>query len=80
MSDAILSKYCSATIVYWWKGSTSIAILPTSVSNVVGQHDNIENITFIVIFFFYVCNLFMTGENAQLIVVTVKTIVLVWLG
>ena len=25
-------------IDYWWEGSTSIAILPFSASNVVGQH------------------------------------------
>ena len=31
---------------YWWEGSTSTVIPPTSVSNIVGQDDNIEGITF----------------------------------
>ena len=31
---------------YQWEGSTSTVIPPTSVSNIVGQDDNIEGITF----------------------------------
>jgi len=31
---------------YWWEGSTSAAILPTSASDVMGQHNKIGGITF----------------------------------
>ena len=31
---------------YWWEGSTSAAVPPTSASNVVGQPINTEGITF----------------------------------
>ena len=31
---------------YWWEGSTSAAIPPTSASDVVGQHNKIGDITF----------------------------------
>jgi len=30
---------------HWWEGSTSPAISPTSVSDVVGQHNNLRGIT-----------------------------------
>ena len=30
----------------WWKGSVSITMPPTSTSDVMGQHDEIEGITF----------------------------------
>jgi hypothetical protein len=50
MSDAILPDCSSAAICrmgtkltnYWWEGSTSIAILPESASNFVGQHNKIR--------------------------------------
>ena len=31
---------------YWWEGSVSTVIPPTSASDVVGQHNKIEGITF----------------------------------
>jgi len=31
---------------YWWEGSTSTAIPPTFVSDIVGQHNKIGGITF----------------------------------
>jgi len=31
---------------YWWEGSTSTAISPTSASDVVGQRNKIGGITF----------------------------------
>jgi len=31
---------------YWWKGSASTAIPPTSTSDVLGQHNEIEDINF----------------------------------
>ena len=31
---------------YWWEGSTSIAIPPTSTSDIVGQYNKIGGITF----------------------------------
>ena len=31
---------------YWWEGSASTAIPPTSASDVVGQQNQIESITF----------------------------------
>jgi len=31
---------------YWWEGSTSTAISPTSASGIVGQHNKIGGITF----------------------------------
>ena len=31
---------------YWWEGSTSTAIQPTSISDVVGQHNKTVGITF----------------------------------
>jgi len=31
---------------YWWEGSTSTAISPTSASDVVGQHNKIGDINF----------------------------------
>ena len=31
---------------YWWEGSTSTAILPTSTSDIMGQCDKVEDITF----------------------------------
>jgi len=31
---------------YWWKGSSSTAVPPTSASDVVGQHNKIADITF----------------------------------
>jgi len=31
---------------YWWEGSVSTAILPTSASNIMGQHNKIGGITF----------------------------------
>jgi hypothetical protein len=54
MSDAILSDCPSAAICrtatkltnYWRKGSTSTAITPASASEVAGQHNKIQGITF----------------------------------
>jgi len=31
---------------YWWEGSTSTAIPPTSTADIVGQYDKIGGITF----------------------------------
>ena len=31
---------------YWWEGSTSTAVPPTSASDAVGQHNQIGGITF----------------------------------
>ena len=31
---------------YWWERSTSIAIPPTSASNIMGQHNEIGGVTF----------------------------------
>jgi len=31
---------------YWWEGSTSTAIPPTSISGALGQHNKIGGITF----------------------------------
>jgi len=31
---------------YWWEGSASAAILPTTASEVMGQHHKIRDITF----------------------------------
>jgi len=31
---------------YWWEGSTSTAMLPTSTSDIAGQHSKIGSITF----------------------------------
>ena len=31
---------------YWWKGSTSAAVPPTSTSDIVGQHHKIGGIAF----------------------------------
>jgi len=53
MSDTVLSECPSAAICHtgtnvmgcWWEGSTCAAI-PTSTSNVVGQHHKTEGITF----------------------------------
>ena len=53
MSDVILSDCpsaaicCTATNVmgYWWEGSTSTAITPTSASDIVGQYNKIGGIT-----------------------------------
>ena len=54
MSDAILSDCPSAAIChtatnvteYWWEGSTSTAIPPTSVSDVVGRHGKVGGFSF----------------------------------
>ena len=31
---------------YWWEGSTSTAIPPTSASDIVGQHYKVGDVTF----------------------------------
>ena len=31
---------------YWWEGSTSTAISPTSTSDIMDQHSNVGGITF----------------------------------
>ena len=52
MSGTILSDCCFTAIChgggteYWWEGSTSTAIPPTSTSNAMGQHNKIGSITF----------------------------------
>jgi len=54
MSDTILSDYLSAAIChvtakvteYWWEGSTSTAVPPTSASDAMGQHHKIGGIIF----------------------------------
>ena len=51
MSDTTLSESPSAAIChtateYWWKGTTSTAISPTSASDIMGQHNKIGGITF----------------------------------
>jgi len=47
VSDCPSAALCHmATLEYWWEGSTSTAISPTSTSYVVGQHNKIGGITF----------------------------------
>jgi len=54
MSDAIWSDSSAAAIChmatrvmeYWWEGSTSAAVPPTSISDVMGEHNKIGGITF----------------------------------
>jgi len=31
---------------YWWEGSTSTAVLPTSTSDIIGRHNKTGGITF----------------------------------
>ena len=35
-----------SVLEYWWEGSTSTAVPPTSASDAVGQHNQIGGITF----------------------------------
>jgi len=52
MSDSILSDCPSAAIwqkhvtEYWWEGSTSTALPSPPTSDVVGQYNQMEGITF----------------------------------
>ena len=52
---------------YWWEGSTSTAIAPTSASDIVGQHHQIGGITFtaaLLLWWFWddaSCNMMLPG-------------------
>jgi len=42
---------------YWWEGSTSTAIAPTSASVAVSQHNEIGGITFGAAFIVTICKM-----------------------
>ena len=48
--ESSMESLTAAVMENWWDGSASTAILPTSTSNVIGQHSRIRGITLRAVF------------------------------